>query len=73
MINDRYKLHTPTLAIRSLPAGKRVPVTIPKNALLTVTSGPVDGTRLVDVEWEGEMVMMFTADLRERSSKIGLI
>jgi hypothetical protein len=73
MISDRYKLHTPTLAIRSLPEGKRVPVTIPKNSLLTVTFGPIDGTRLVDVEWEGEMVMMFTVDLRKRSSKIGLI
>ena len=29
-----------------------------------------DGTRLVDVEWDGQMVMMFTVDLRERGTLI---
>jgi hypothetical protein len=33
-------------------------------------NGPLDGTRLVDVEWDGEAVMMFTVDLRERGTLI---
>jgi len=32
--------------------------------------GPLDGTRLVDVEWDGKTVMMFTLDLRERGTRI---
>jgi hypothetical protein len=33
-------------------------------------NGPLDGTRLVDVEWHGEAVMMFTIDLRERGTQV---
>lgn len=70
MIGEHYKLHTPTLAIMTTPEGQRLPLTVPKNAIVTVKAGPLDGTRLVDVEWEGQLVMMFTIDLRERGSKI---
>ncbi len=70
MIGEYYKLNTPTLAIMSLPNGKRIPVTVPKGAIVTVVNGPLDGTRLVDVEWDGDMVLMFTIDLRERGSLI---
>ena len=70
MQGEYYKLNTPTLAIMSLPNGKRIPVTVPKGAVVTVTNGPLDGTRLVDVEWEGDAVMMFTIDLRERGTLI---
>ena len=54
----------------SLPNGKRIPVTVPKGAVVKVMNGPLDGTRLVDVEWDGEAVMMFTVDLRERGTLI---
>jgi hypothetical protein len=70
MQGEYYKLNTPTLAIMSLPNGKRIPVTVPKGAVVMVVNGPLDGTRLVDVEWDGEAVMMFTIDLRERGTLI---
>ena len=70
MQGEYYKLNTPTLAIMSLPNGKRIPVTVPKGAVVMVVNGPLDGTRLVDVEWDGEAVMMFTIDLRERGTVI---
>jgi hypothetical protein len=70
MQGEYYKLNTPTLAIMSLPNGKRIPVTVPKGAVVKVMNGPLDGTRLVDVEWDGEAVMMFTVDLRERGTLI---
>ena len=70
MQGEYYKLNAPTLAIMSLPNGKRIPVTVPKGALVKVVNGPLDGTRLVDVEWDGEAVMMFTVDLRERGTLI---
>ena len=71
MIGERYKLHAPTLAIMTTPEGQRIPVTVPKNAIISVTAGPLDGTRLVDVEWDGRTVMMFTVDLRERGARVG--
>jgi len=70
MKGERYRVDTPTLAILSLPNGKRIPRTVPKGAIVSVVNGPLDGTRLVDVEWDGEMVMMFTIDLRERGTLI---
>jgi hypothetical protein len=70
MQGECYRVGTPTLAILSLPNGKRIPRTVPKGAIVTVLNGPLDGTRLVDVEWDGQMVMMFTVDLRERGTLI---
>jgi hypothetical protein len=70
VIGTRYKLRAPTLAIMTTPESQRIPMTFPKNAILTITAGPLDGTRLVDVEWEGHVVMMFTIDLRERGSLV---
>jgi hypothetical protein len=70
MQGEYYRLNTPSLAIMSLPNGKRIPVTIPKGAVVKVVNGPLDGTRLVDVEWDGEAVMMFTIDLRERGTLV---
>jgi hypothetical protein len=70
MQGEYYKLNAPILAIMSLPNGKRIPVTIPQGAVVKVVNGPLDGTRLVDVEWDGDTVMMFTSDLRERGTLI---
>ena len=36
------------------------------DTLVVLENGPLDGTRMVDVNWEGKTVMIFTADLRER-------
>ena len=49
----------------NLANGKR-----PKGAVVKVVNGPLDGTRLVDVEWDGDAVMMFTIELRERGTQI---
>jgi hypothetical protein len=70
MQGQHYRLNTPILGIMSLPNDKRIPVTIPKGAVVKVVNGPLDGTRLVDVEWDGEEVMMFTVDLRERGTLV---
>jgi len=43
---------------------------VPAGSAVTVTSGPFDGIRLVDVEWEGQTLMMFTADLQGHGHKL---
>ncbi len=82
MPGERYLLKSPTLAIASQDAQCR-PVTkysvrllgsstelIPLGAVLRVIDGPLDGNRLVDVDWEGRTVMMFTTDIRERCERL---
>ena len=43
---------------------------ISPGSAVTVTSGPFDGIRLVDVIWEGQTLMMFTADLQGHGLKL---
>jgi hypothetical protein len=76
---QRYRLTIPTLAI----TGSDRPITkysvrllgsatelVPPGALLRVSDEPLHGNRLIDVEWEGRMVMMFTTDIRERCEQL---
>ncbi len=58
-----FRLKTSTPAIRfhndqkcltSIPAGSEI-----------VVAGPLDGDRLLDVEWEGNAVRMFSTDIQE--------
>jgi len=43
---------------------------IPHGAIVKLIDGSLDGNRLVDVEWEGKTVMMFTTDIRERCERV---
>lgn len=65
----RFRMITPTLAIRDQD-GLKIPVTVPKGSEIEVVDGPLDGDRLLDVLWEGQAVMMFTTDIRERGEQI---
>ena len=65
MRGQRYRMKTPTLAIMA-HNGQNIPVTIPMGGEIEIVGGPLDGERLLDVEWEGKTVMMFTIDIRER-------
>jgi hypothetical protein len=65
-VSETYILHEAILAIHSEKDLPRIPVMIPIGAKVTLTNGPLDGLRMVDVRWENKTVMMFTSDLRER-------
>jgi hypothetical protein len=69
MQGKRYRLKTPTLTVLDQD-GHRLPVMVPANSIVQVTAGRLDGNRLVDVEWEGKTLMMFTIDLRERGELV---
>ena len=69
MRGNRYRLNTPTLAIVKID-GQQSPVTVPSGAVVKVVDGPLNGNRLVDVNWEGKTVMMFTTDIRERCMRL---
>jgi hypothetical protein len=63
-----YLLTTPTLAIMNQPA--RNSVMIPRGAIVQVAADGLDGEGLVGVDWDGQAVLMFTTDLRERCERV---
>jgi hypothetical protein len=65
MPTETYRVRETALAIFST-AGERIPITLPINAIIVLVNGPLDGNRLVDVTWEGKILMMFTQDMRDR-------
>jgi len=44
--------------------------TVPKGAIVTIESETFDGNKLVEVRYEGKVIMMFTQDLRSRGEKV---
>ena len=60
-----YQLHSDSLAIRTANDGKRHAVTIPSGTKLTLLDAPLGIRRLVEVEWNGEKVLMFTDDFQD--------
>jgi hypothetical protein len=43
--------------------GRNSAIVIPEGAIIEVLGGPFDGVRLMDVKYEGELIMMFTNDM----------
>ena len=65
MKGKRFRLRSPSLGIMSSD-GHRIPVTIPINAIIQIADEPFNGNRLVDIVWEGNILMMWTQDVRQR-------
>ena len=68
MRGQSHRIIVSTLGI--LSTGNRSSMTIPIGATVTVTGGPIDGNRLVDVTWRGIELMMFTQDLLDHAEPI---
>ena len=45
-------------------------IMIPEGAVIEIIGGPFNGTRLMDVRYEGEMIMMFTDDMKTHTELI---
>jgi hypothetical protein len=69
LTGTRFKLRTSSLAIETVN-GQRIAVTVPAEAIIKVVSGPCDGGQLVDVLWEGRIVVMFGIDLDLHGTEI---
>lgn len=70
MQGETYRIESPILAILSRPDGKRLPISIPKGSAVTVESGPLNGNRMVEISWDGDILLAFTRDLQENGSRI---
>ena len=69
MVGFSYRITSPTFAMFCRD-GNRGTLIVPVGAVVLLIDGPLDGNRLVDVEWNGESLMMFTLDLRERAELV---
>ena len=70
MRGETYRIDSPILAILSRLDGKRLPVSVPKGSEVTVESGPLNGNRMVEINWDGDILVAFTRDLKENSTHI---
>jgi hypothetical protein len=61
-----YQLHSPTLGILTEGDGRRIPITIPADGRVTVVRGDVLKDRLLDVIWDGQVIMVFAVDVQSR-------
>ena len=69
LTGKRFELSKSTLAIDSVE-GRRVAVTVPAGEIIKVVAGPRHGDRMVDVLWEGRVVVMFEIDVNLRGTEI---
>jgi hypothetical protein len=66
---QRFRLTRSAMAI-GLREERHVAITIPEGAIIEVMDGPFNGSRLMDVRYEGEMIMMFTDDMKTHTELI---
>ncbi len=64
---ERYRIKEPTIAM-SHDDGRGVALTVSIGSIVEVDD--FDGDKLVNVKWNGKVVMMFTQDLRARAERI---
>lgn len=68
-IGKTYRIDRATLVLHWL-GGFRTPTIIPGGGLVTLITAPLDGAQMVDVHWDGGVVMMFTGDFLERGTLV---
>jgi hypothetical protein len=49
---------------------RHVAIMVPQGAIIEVIGGPFNGTRLMDVRYDGEMIMMFTDDMKTHTEVV---
>jgi hypothetical protein len=67
--SQRLRLTRSAMAI-ALREERHVAIMIPEGATIEVIGGPFNGTRLMDVRYDGEMVLMFTDDMKTHTELI---
>jgi hypothetical protein len=70
LAGKRYRLTSDTLAIESVNE-RRIAVTVPTGEIVEVIRGPrADDTPMVDVRWNGKVLVIFAEDLQRRGEDI---
>jgi hypothetical protein len=66
---QRYRIKDSTIAMFSVD-GVHVARTVAAGTVVELSSGRIDGDKLIEVTWEGRSAMMFTQDLRSRAEAV---
>ena len=69
----RYRINAPTIALAPDAKGRKFAVRIPEGAIVEVVDWPIEGSRSLDVRWNGRTCEMFTQDLCERGEELGSV
>jgi hypothetical protein len=67
--SQRFRLTREAMAIAQRDS-RNVAITIPVGAMLEIIGGPFNGTRLMDVRYNDEMIMMFTDDMKTHTELV---
>ena len=70
MQDQLYRLNAEMLGVISTD-WRRMTIRIPEGSTITVVNDCFNGSRMVDILWEGDTVMIFVQDLRESGTLIG--
>ncbi len=49
---------------------RNVAIMVPEGAVIELLNGPFDGVRLMEVRYNGEVVMMFTNDMENHTEAV---
>jgi hypothetical protein len=66
MVSQRFRIKIPIIAI-VMDNGLHKTLYTKVGDVVTVICGPLDGVRLVEVEWGDRIALMFTIELREHA------
>jgi hypothetical protein len=67
--DQRFRLTRSAMAIAQLEE-RHVGITVPEGATIEVIGGPFNGSRIMDVRYNGEMILMFTDDMKTHTELI---
>jgi hypothetical protein len=64
-----YRLTRSAMAVAQRDS-RNVAISIPEGAVIELLNGPFDGIRLMDVRYNGEIIMMFTNDMENHTDVV---
>ena len=64
-----YRLTRSAMAVAQRDS-RNVSITIPEGSIIELLNGPFDGVRLMDVRFNGEVIMMFTNDMENHTEDV---
>ena len=67
---SHFDSHATRWALPSATADTKLSL-CPKGSIIEVLGGPFDGSRLMDVIFDGEKILMFTDDMKTHTEIIG--
>ena len=66
---QHFRLTRSAMAIAQRDA-RNLAIMIPEGAIIEIIAGPFNGSRLMDVRYNGELIMMFTDDMKTHTELV---